>query len=370
MLADALILPLDRARSELFRVALALPGMRWLLLRKRRRVPALLLLHTTVALFLAMLAPTLLLLAGPLLLGVPHLVSDVRYLVLRPVLKRSTQQLLLGGSALLLLVQLARAFGLHASLRVELGIGWLFVLCVTLSSTSGAKPWRLASLLGLWLTFAVVQWFRPGASLLGLAHGHNLLALAFWAFGFAAQRRVALVGCGLVLALAAALVATPAAWWGYRNGLTQVLGLSSWAAADGLAPFVRSPTLALGVVSAFAFLQSVHYAVWLHAVPQEATRGEGTLTFRMSLRQLRTEVGRRGAACLLLLFLVVPLVATLLGAVRTKELYLSLSAFHAYLELAAGAFWVALGQRPVALASGASPQVVAECVGRHPATQS
>jgi hypothetical protein len=172
--------------------------------------------------------------------------------------------------------------------------------------------------------------------------------LAFWAFGFAAQRKTALAWCGVVLALAGLLLVTPVAWWGYRHGLTQALGLSSWAAADGLAPFVRSPTLALGLVSAFAFLQSVHYAVWLHAVPQEATRGEGTLTFRMSLRQLRGEAGQHGAACLLLLFLALPLLATWLGALRTKELYLSLSTFHGYLELGAGAVLIASGRRPVA----------------------
>ena len=88
---DSLLSPLDRARTALFVSAARVAMLRSLLLEKQRRVPALLLAHASVALLLAVAAPTLLLIAGPMVLGVPHVLSDVRYLVLRPASSRSLQ---------------------------------------------------------------------------------------------------------------------------------------------------------------------------------------------------------------------------------------------------------------------------------------
>jgi len=132
--------------------------------------------------------------------------------------------------------------------------------------------------------------------------------------------------------------------------------LHAFAAADTLAPGVRDTALALGIVASFAFLQSVHYAVWLHAIPQEATRGEGTLTFRMSFRALVADFGWPMLALSTLLILAVPL-AGLVAPLRAQATYLSLSAFHAYLELAALALiWVRGGE-----AGRASPSAGACC---------
>ena len=102
------------------------------------------------------------------------------------------------------------------------------------------------------------------------------------------------------------------------------------------------------IVSSFAFLQSMHYAVWLHAVPQEETRGNATLTFRMSARALRGELGAWGLAGAAVLCVGVPAAALYGSALSAKNLYLSLSSFHAYLELAAGAAFFVSGVKPAA----------------------
>jgi hypothetical protein len=144
---------------------------------------------------------------------------------------------------------------------------------------------------------------------------------------------------------------TPLAWWGFVHGLPSAFGLHAFVAADTLAPGVEDVTLALGVVASFAFLQSVHYAVWIHAIPQEATRGEGTLTFRMSFRALVSELGWPILALSALLILAVP-VAGLVAPLRAQTTYLSLSAFHAYLELwALSYFWVRAGDAQPASSS-------------------
>lgn len=353
-LSDSLLAPLDRARTAVFTGAVGLPLLGALLVAKRKRIPALLVAHASIALLLSVLSPTLLLVAGPLLLGVPHLLSDVRYLVLRPALSRSTRWLLLGGSALLLLVRALEHVGVRGTLQIELGVAAALTLGVLAVGAPRQRGGRLvsASLLTLVLGAAALVW--PNEARLLLGHAHNVVALVVWALVFCSSRGRALGVVALVLCLAAVLVATPLAWWGFQNGLQAGLGLHTFAAADTLAPGVRSTTLALGIVASFAFLQSVHYAVWLHAIPQEATRGEGTLTFRMSYRALVSEFGRPALALLALLVIAVPALGYV-APLRTQATYLSLSAFHAYLELAVLAlFWVrGSGAEPARLSTRA-----------------
>lgn len=337
---DSLLSPLDRARTALFVRAARVAVLRSLLLEKRQRVPALLLVHAGVALVLSLLAPTFLLMVGPLLLGVPHLLADLRYLVLRPAMPRRVCWLLLAGCAALLASRLLELVGVRGLPRVELaGAGVLTLAVIALGAPRlGSARVVVASLLTSTLLAAALLW--PSEARLVLAHGHNVMALVLWALMFCRSRARALWVIALVLGCAALLLATPLAWWGFKHGLRSAFGLHAFAAADALAPRVTDPSLALGVVASFAFLQSVHYAVWLHAIPQEATRGEATLTFRMSFRALVSELGRPLLGVATLLVLSVPLAACF-GALRAQASYLELAAFHAYLELAALAlFWV------------------------------
>jgi hypothetical protein len=337
---DSLLSPLDRARTALFVRATRVAVLRPVLLEKRRRIPALLLLHAGAALVLCVLSPTLLLIAGPLLLGVPHLLADLRYLVLRSALSRSLRWLLLGGCAALFLTRLLELLGLGGMARFELGGAALVTLGVIALAAPKLRSARVLVAVALTLTLAVAALVWPRSARLVLSHGHNLVALAVWAFMFCRSRARALsVALGL-LSVVVLLLTTPLAWWGFTHGLPAAFGLHAFAAADTLAPGIQDATLALGIVASFAFLQSVHYAVWLHAIPQEATRGEGSLSFRMSFRALVADFGRPLLVLSALVIVAVPL-AGIVAPLRTQATYLSLSAFHAYLEIAALAlFWV------------------------------
>ena len=112
--------------------------------------------------------------------------------------------------------------------------------------------------------------------------------------------------------------------------------LSAW-------PSWMQPRTALGLGLAFVLLQAVHYSVWLAWIPQEDLRGQGTLSFRMSLRALLRDLGPVWLGLTALLACAV-LGASFVDAHRTRQLYLSLSGFHGYLELAAGAFLFVRGR--------------------------
>lgn len=341
--AEAWLRPLDRARTRLFVRALELAPLRAVLVEKRRRVPALLLAHAGAAFVLSVLAPVLLLVVGPLLLGVPHLLADLRYLVLRPGLPKVARAWLLGGALLMLGLRVAELAGWSALLRYELPWAALWVAGSALLGAPRLRDLRLLAIGGLTVAFAFAAWVAPRELRLLMAHAHNPLALVIWALMFRHARPGALL---VVAALAGAtllLVASPLAWHGFKHGVAQSMGLHVFAAAEQLAPFASSAPLALGIVASFAFLQSIHYAVWLHAIPQEATRGEGTLSFRMSFRALQQELGAWGLTLAALLVVLVPL-SGLLAPLRTQAIYLSLATFHAYLELGALALWW-LGRR-------------------------
>jgi hypothetical protein len=337
---DSLLSPLDRARTALFVRATRVAVLRLLLLQKQRRVPALLMAHAGVALLLAVVAPTLLLIVGPLVLGVPHVLSDLRYLVLRSALSRSLRWLLLGGCAALFGVRLLELLGWRGLARVELGVAGVLALTVVVVGAAQLRSWRTCGALLAVVALGGAGLLWPSSARLFLSHAHNVVALVIWAVLFSRSRGRALVVSLSILGVAALLLVTPLAWWGFRHGLPAAFGLQAFAAADALAPGVANTTLALGIVASFAFLQSVHYAVWLHAVPQETTRGEATLTFRMSWRGLVADFGKPALLIVTLLVVAVPL-AGLLSPLRVQAAYLSLSAFHAYLELAALALlWV------------------------------
>jgi hypothetical protein len=345
-LSETLILPLDRARAAIFTRASRVRVLRPLVLKKARRVPALLLAHAGLALLLALFAPTFLLIVGPLLLGVPHLVSDVRQLVLRPRLPKLARPMLLYGSLGLLGARLLEEAGVPGMARAELGLAGALVLGAIALASAGARAWRVLSAVAVALSLVTCALVWPQKSRLLLGHGHNLVALALWAALYARRARSTLLVVSVVTGLAALLVGSPLAWFCFQHGAQSAFGLHGLAAADTLAPGVQSAPLALGIVASFAFLQAVHYAVWLHAIPQQATRGDATLSFRMSFRALRADLGRLGLAGVVSATLLVALGGAL-APLWTKSLYLSLSAFHGYLELAAAGLFFVRGSGPL-----------------------
>jgi hypothetical protein len=323
--------------------------LRPLLLKKDRRIPALLLGHALLAAVLALLAPTFLLIVGPLLLGVPHLVSDLRQLVLKPTLPRLARGLFLVGSAALLAARAANDSGVWRASRLEPALASALLLGAIALASPGARASRavVATLVALPLVGSALVWPRESQLLLG--HAHNVVALLLWAALYSRTARAARVATAVALAivaLGAIFMLSPLAWFGFQHGAQSCFGLHSLAAADTLAPGVTSTSLALGIVVSFAFLQSVHYAVWLHAIPQAATRGDASLTFRMSFRALRADLGSVGLTVCVGLALLVPC-AGLVAPLVTKSLYLSLASFHGYLELAAAALFFVRGYGPL-----------------------
>ncbi len=275
----------------------------------------------------SLLAPLPMLALGPLLLGVPHLVADVRYLVLRPGLHRRPGAWAVGAALL------------AAALTRDLSVALLAPVPAALLARGpwgrrllAAAPWVLAA--------AAAVASRSGAGF-AVAQGHNVVAVAIWLLlgsalhGPVRARGGAVAGfAGIALAIAAGafdpLLATTARW-----NLPGAETLRSHART--VAPFADA-ALQLRFVALFAFAQSVHYGLWLRVIPEEARPRPSTRTWLAAFRALRADVGDPLLAVALVLAAAFAVVGSGSPA-AARDAYLALAFFHGPLEFAVLTAW-------------------------------
>ena len=269
------------------------------------------------------LLPLHVLLVGPLVFGVPHVVGDVRTLVLQKPGGFGGKTALASLAALGVMTALRVATMAGAALppQLELGAGVLAVVLAILVDSRASRRRTLA--LSASLALGGVALAAPRASTVLLAHAHNFIAVGLWlslARG-SARTRVALSAYALAFVAVLALPHSgPAALGDFR-----------WTElASTLAPGLASD-VADRVVRSFAFAQLVHYALWCGPLP------------RARRSSFRAEAGRVGVALAVALALALPL-AGLFDAPLARATYLSLAIAHGWLELAVLAFLVSRGK--------------------------
>jgi hypothetical protein len=297
----------------------------WFLVRSQR-LPFLAVGYAGIALTLATVAPMWTLLVTPLILGVPHVVADFRYLILDRPLGLQDRQVL----AILLPLAIAAALSAAVSETAS-----PMLLAPGLVAVGGAIVFARASFRArlaaaiLLAACAGVLFAQPAFSLLLLVHAHNAIAVGLW-LALGPRRGVlprlaaaaAMVGGGLAIAFGA-LDSVPMATggWAAPAGGFEAAGVGRTLELPGLG---ASRSLLL-----FAYGQAVHYAVWLSLVPAERSASEPSVS-------LRSRMGMAALAVALVLVVLVP-VAGAVVPVETRGLYLKVAGFHAWLELAVAA---------------------------------
>jgi hypothetical protein len=349
--------PLDAVRRAAIQLALGCRPLAFLFARRDRRAAA----HATLAIIasavLSVVAPVVVFSLAPLALGVPHVASDVRYLLLRRRLPRTVLRAALGTCAALMALRGAEVLWGETALLVHLEFAAAFGF-VASAALAGANRSHgrtaLAGILGALAVLAPVTFAHPSMARLVFAHAHNLVAVLLWVALFRRSVRFAVLPLAVLFAAAAVLISGATLPLTERLGGDHALCLTLSSIATWLAPGLGA-SVASSVVVSFVFLQGVHYGVWLGWIPQEDVGGEGTLSFKMSIRSAFRDFGGSG---LVVVALGVALVAAfaLRDLHRTREVYLSLATFHGYLELAAVAFFTAQrvdGPRDARLATAA-----------------
>lgn len=323
--AEQVIVPLDRVRWQLLRVAGPAVGP-WVRSRDLRIAVGASLVATT-SLVAAVTAPLVVLALTPIVLGIPHLVADLRILVVKPGLHRELRPWKWLCVGLL---------GLDV-LTADLAWGLLAALVAALAARASVPRRALVAVPLAGLLAADLVW--PWQVTVGFAHAHNLVAVALW-LGFVwrtappgprtfATRAgpAALVVAGGA-AIAGGVFDDLLAW---STGIALPGAASMRTHAAFLAPF-GDPTLAVRGVVLFAYAQSVHYGLWLRIIPEETRDRPVPPTLLVSWRSLRQDLGPvvLGLATVLAVGLAA-WAAIDLGTARDG--YLRLALFHGPLEL-------------------------------------
>jgi hypothetical protein len=292
------------------------------------------------ALVLSVLAPLWLLLLSPLLFGVPHLVSDLRYLVLAPRrASRAWATPILLPLAVLTGLRLAVVLGSASDPGLEAALGITAIAGAVAIVDAPRRRRLVGGLLLCGLAALALGWPTRCALLLG--HLHNAVGLGLWlAWARATRRTVAAVVLGVGACSAAFAVGAFDAVASAADAFhAPSSGLSFGALVETLAPGLGG-VIGARVVLVYAFAQALHYAVWLVLIPSVAHRPRE----RWSIASLREDLGPVGLVVAASLCLAVP-VAGVLAPVATRDVYLSLVLFHGWLEIAVIARWLVARER-------------------------
>lgn len=299
--------------------ALGAPG-RALIRRRELRVATLFSLVITTAFIGALVAPFWLLVLGPVVWGVPHVVADIRYLVLRSGYHRRRLMGLLGGATLL-----------------WMGIGGpLFWGLIGVAGVALAARSRLGPKL---VVFGLIVASAFGLDRLGytgelvFAHTHNFMPVVLWWLWRRRHGHLHWIPLFLLIVCTCFLLsgwglevarATGGLDW-YMQGMRPEQ--QTWRLATGL-----DPAWGMRLVLLFCFSQSLHYAMWLTLLPDEDRLRATPQTFRASVDSLRADLGGPGLVVAALLSLGVTLWA-LVDILGAHQGYFRMAHFHGHLEV-------------------------------------
>lgn len=285
----------------------------------------------SVAFFSTSMFPVVMLVLGPIVWGIPHVLSDLRYLVARPGLHRRPWVLAAIAVGIL-------AAGLGFGVRGGLAGAALALGIAQTSWLRRIGGWSVVAVL-----FALAQRAPLTAALL-FAHLHNFVGVLIWCAWRPRQTRFHVAPIALFAGLSLVILtgfAMP------LSALTRGLeapwtGMRMFDLCASLTPNPMDPN-SIRFVILYAFAQATHYVVWLRLVPEDDRPNKSPRSYGQSFRALTSDLGSLllwlsviGALGLIGWALVAP------GAARDG--YLRWAFFHGHLELAAGALLWAEGK--------------------------
>lgn len=277
-----------------------------------------------IALALALRLPAATTVFGLALFGILHNVTELRYVLGRfgGVLVGPLLVLLLALSTGIVLCRLAPVGELSRAAEICLAYGLLAVAC---GYGLRGRPAALAGAVGVLVLAAGCSLTYPAYHFVVLTHLHNLVPLLFlweWSRGLLRGRRLFravqltwVVGLPLLL-----LFGAFDRWLADGGGETDRL-----SAAYTPPAWLESP-VALRFLAVFAFLQTMHYVVWVWFLPRYAPAATAAFEARVpALRGWRAwAVGLAGTGALAVLFVS--------DYATGKQLYAAVATYHAYLE--------------------------------------
>ena len=318
---------LDWVRSRILSRTLRFEWLRALYRDRERRTLALFSLSLVLNFWLVLFFPKILFYGTPLLMGVPHLFAS--FLYSKASLPRERRP----KSAVFFYAITFTACA-SALLQNEGAFSdphfFTFALALVASLIWIRRRGTLSILSLTVIAAAIVGFtFFPVAVATILLFGHNFMAFAFWYRSARTPRTRA----SALRALA----------WTALALLTLALlpllhlDLLNSASTSEIARLLLgddSPLVRFGV-QAFLVTQSLHYLIWLKAIPDAASTAETPGGFEYTARNLARSLGKHALKIGVILALSMVALAAFYGFEAFRLAYLALAAYHGLFEIAA-----------------------------------
>lgn len=350
---------LDKLRSQILRVTLSNSTLKNMFCVRSNRLAALFVLSVALSLCTSLLAPLWVLVLGPLIYGTPHLFSSLRYVhstaageanIRLPQFKKALYAFSFIFSAVSIL-RILSDFGFvntqhlsSSSNLLELGSFVLSLLCCAVIYKHSYA--RMFVAFALCIPFVWAAWTLPLWTSGVLILLHNFIAFIYWigATQTRRERAIAVLAAGVFLLVNAAIFS------GVFDGVYKLMTPTAelpWAALEYselgkmIAPWSSDYVTWFHAVVAYAFGQSLHYFVWLKAIPDQHHTQEVPTTFRQSYKLLVDDFGKKHYIFMLAVILISVGAWAFLKMPEARIVYFSFAAYHGYLEIAGLGFFKA-----------------------------
>lgn len=322
---EGMVQSLDTIRVQILRFTLKFQVLRKLYGQSHHRLALGMLVTTVFYLPLAFLKPEWILAAGPLIFGYPHLVASLRFSTFQ---KKYVVFAL--ATAVMAAIHLS-GIGLGSFGQLPFGVWQILVALIVFMAAE-----NISKLLALLLAFILIKlaWAEPVLYVGGILIAHNWVGFAVWIRGAktSARRQTAILSTLLFLIIHGLVLSGFFDGWIPREhgalsfpGTTSTTGwyLASWTAD----PLVWYRMLVL-----YVFGLSVHYFVWLKAIPETRSAFEHPNSFRMILKNLKMDLGEKTLILSTLIALVGVSIWLLDFSLGTK-IYFEVAILHGALEM-------------------------------------
>lgn len=334
---------LDSLRVKLLLFTLKSPILKTIYTQCALRLGTTFLLLCFLSLALSSLRPDLLLFFGPLIYGYMHLVASYRFT--QPLIKSQSVNKVQRGFMLFCFITLIEIIvqgyikAFYPQLLLPngyLGIIATIILVLYLAFFSSAH-FNIISLFFVAVANILLlkyAWSEPLNFVSVALFLHNWVAFAFWIY-FAKDRSnlVTALSATILFAVIHALVI-----FGFLDSylVREVENVFFTANVRGtawiLAPWSGDPIVWKRALCLYTFGLSLHYFIWLRALPENIQKNSCPTSFKMTFTRLKKELGNSMVCFLFLLSLVGTLLWMLFPTLGTT-LYFSLSNIHVWLEL-------------------------------------
>ncbi len=289
---------------------------------------------------LSILRPDLLLVLGPLFYGFFHLVSSYYY-CLRPKKNlRSTIQSFHFFGFLTLAIVLFKAtffyhktiFNLPNGLAALILVSLSFIILMVWQKKLFTKP----IILIVFINCIIINyaWFHPLLFLSATLFIHNWIAFIYWFVKSKTNKDKTAAIFGTICFILFNILII----YGHLDHhfpdliKNELLAANGQSTAWALAPWTSSSIVAQRALSLYTLGLSLHYFIWLKAIPQNLQVNQVPPSFRASLKVIELEVGRKAIITIILTFLVSAMI-WLYSFPLGSYIYFLLAGLHFWIEL-------------------------------------